>query len=437
MPKTRRFAHALLGAVTFWGGTMAAMSAAHAFDCAKAYLGVDFVICSDPKLIASIDDMAQVWQRLKAATPADQFNALLADQRQWLKTYGTECGLPAKGQPSAQQIAKAAPCVRTRIDERLKHLTGLEQAPARPATAGYAWKAGFAQGTVEASIRNDADSALTVACPSGQLETAPSIVYSTFRPLEASKGSPSAFTLIIDETKERLYLTKGDGADGRQLYGWTATNDRQIAEMAELVERIRVARYLAIEPTGSVTRDEFSTRNAATALNGVLRGCETAMAADDGAAPAPSASASSQNMRPADVPPPVRAPANPPTVTATMPACNSSPVQEKVTHAVFRDLSKAGVPMIDTTRQHLLNGISVLAPDLSDKAQGMKQQMSLSTRLPTEGILVCAEKPGERSGIVAIVLGNPRRPSQWGVMVLNYGVPNRIAMEGLEFLDRQ
>lgn len=118
-------------------------------------------------------------------------------------------------------------------------------------------------------------------------------------------------------------------------------------------------------------------------------------------------------------------------------ACYSNEVQEKVTHAVFRDLSTAGVPMIDSTQQYLLNGIRMLAPDISDRAYGMKQQMTLSTRLPTEGIPVCAEGPGERSRIVAIVPRNPKRLSQWGVMALNYGVPNRVALEGLEFLDRQ
>jgi uncharacterized protein len=436
-PKANRLAHALLGAAAFCGGTGLVANTAHAFDCAKAYLGVDYVICSDPKLIASIDDMGQVWQRIKAATPADQFSALLADQRQWLKSYGTECGLPSKGQPTEQQIAKAAPCVSARINERLKYLTGLDKPVARPASAGYAWKTGFAQGIFEVSIRNDADSVFTVTCPSGQLDTAPSISYSTFRQLDASKGNASAFTLIIDDTKERLYLHRNGDFDGRQSYAWTAANDRQIVEIGDIVERIRSARYLAIEPTGATTRDEFSTRNAATALKDALRGCEEVVSSANNEAPTPATPPAPQNMQPSQVPPPPKASANPPDGAATMPACNSNEVQEKVTHAVFSDLSKVGVPMIESTRQYLVNSIKALTPDLSDLGRGAKQQMSLSTRFPAENIQICAEKPGVRSGIVAIVMRNPKRLSQWGVMVLNYGIPNRIATEGLEFLERQ
>ena len=32
---------------------------------------------------------------------------------------------------------------------------------------------------------------------------------------------------------------------------------------------------------------------------------------------------------------------------------------------------------------------------------------------------------------------NPRRFAEWGVMVLNYGLPNRVAVDSLSFLERQ
>ena len=157
--------------------------------------------------------MGRIWQRLKTATPADQFDKLLIEQRQWLKTYGPECGLPARGQPAPPQLANTLPCVSARIGERLTYLTGLEKGTA-PAvapvgiSAGYAWKAGFTHGTAEAGVRNDADSLFLVSCPSGQLITAPSISYSTTRIVETGKAKSVAFTLIVDDTKERLYLTK-------------------------------------------------------------------------------------------------------------------------------------------------------------------------------------------------------------------------------------
>ena len=305
-----RLACALLGTAALWGIAFTS-GPAHAFDCAKAYLGVDFAICSDPRLIASIDEMGRVWQRIKAATPPDQFEKLLADQRQWLKAYGPECGLPARGQPAPQQLAAAMPCVSARIDERLAFLAGLEKpiAPAAPpaGTASYAWTKGFAQGTFEAGVLNDADSRLYVTCPSGQLDTSPSISYSTTKAVETGTAESVAFTLIIDDTKERLYLRRYSSGSER-TYSWTAANERQTTAMTDLVARIGSARYLAIEPAGSAMREEFSTRNASAVLKGILRGCE-GQDYDVVQAPPPPPAAAKSPLPPAPSPVQVAAPA--------------------------------------------------------------------------------------------------------------------------------
>jgi hypothetical protein len=126
--------------------------------------------------------------------------------------------------------------------------------------------------------------------------------------VETGKAESVAFTLIVDDTKERLYLTRDESTKGERTYSWTAANERQIGEIAELVESIRKARYLALEPMGSPMRDEFSTRNAATALNGLLQGCE-AMEHEQAKAQPPAAMPVRQQ-------PPLPAPSSVPAITA-------------------------------------------------------------------------------------------------------------------------
>ncbi|MGO9047823.1 MAG: hypothetical protein ACLQFW_13215, partial [Xanthobacteraceae bacterium] len=67
-----------------------------AFDCAKASMGVDYVICASPELM---DAEARLEDALHAAHAAKGDQVKL-EQWVWIKRYGADCGLPLKGRPA-------------------------------------------------------------------------------------------------------------------------------------------------------------------------------------------------------------------------------------------------------------------------------------------------------------------------------------------------
>jgi uncharacterized protein YecT (DUF1311 family) len=95
---------------------------APAFDCAKAYLAIDHVICSSPDLLKANDELSAVWRALRERLGETERQAALELQRQWIKTYPQSCGLPAKGAPPPDKMAAAVPCVAKEIRGRAAKL---------------------------------------------------------------------------------------------------------------------------------------------------------------------------------------------------------------------------------------------------------------------------------------------------------------------------
>ncbi len=89
-----------------------------AFDCAKASMGVDYVICASPALM---DAEARLEDALHAAHAAKGDQVKL-EQWVWIKHYGADCGLPLKGRPADEKIHGAAGCVREAMEQRIKEL---------------------------------------------------------------------------------------------------------------------------------------------------------------------------------------------------------------------------------------------------------------------------------------------------------------------------
>ncbi len=87
-----------------------------AFDCAKASMGVDYVICASPELM---DAEARLEEALHAAHSARA--QVMTEQWAWIKRYG-DCGLPATGRPSATLIQGTSYCVGRAIEARIKEL---------------------------------------------------------------------------------------------------------------------------------------------------------------------------------------------------------------------------------------------------------------------------------------------------------------------------
>lgn len=89
-----------------------------AFDCNKATLGVDYVICSSPQLL---DAEARLEDAYRAARAVRGDDVKIA-QRAWAKSYGPNCGLPAKGQPTPAEIRATHDCVARAINQRTSTL---------------------------------------------------------------------------------------------------------------------------------------------------------------------------------------------------------------------------------------------------------------------------------------------------------------------------
>jgi uncharacterized protein YecT (DUF1311 family) len=98
-----------------------------AFDCNKAYLRVDFVICSSSEALSANGELTQLWNQVNEQLDSSQKSALLGDQRQWISEYGARCNVPGHGRPKISTIQAATHCVINQINERIDYLNTFER----------------------------------------------------------------------------------------------------------------------------------------------------------------------------------------------------------------------------------------------------------------------------------------------------------------------
>ncbi|MCW2242301.1 lysozyme inhibitor LprI family protein [Azospirillum canadense] len=104
-----------------------------AFDCSKAYLAVDHVICSDPNLVESVDRLQGAWNTLRKSLDEDRRKTLTAEQKQWISDYTQRCGVPGRGAPTADVIARSRACVGENLAARTAYLASLGNSTSAPA----------------------------------------------------------------------------------------------------------------------------------------------------------------------------------------------------------------------------------------------------------------------------------------------------------------
>lgn len=128
--------------------------------------------------------------------------------------------------------------------------------------------------------------------------------------------------------------------------------------------------------------------------------------------------------------------ANPADASPSLPGCNDDAVHIKVERAIFKDFATLGLPVPAATRQTILAEIARLTLDDTPHSQEARRSMARAGAMPLENLIACGQ-PDTPYGLRVVIVHNPRQPSQWGVLVFNYGVPNRAAGEQLEFLDQR
>ena len=111
---------------------------ARAFDCTKATVAAEFVICSDPGLTAIADQRRRAWDEALARVDGEQKATLLADQRRWLKDYPQSCGLAAQGEPPTPIGSEVVACFKRASEARTAYLRAYPPAAADKAPAGSA-----------------------------------------------------------------------------------------------------------------------------------------------------------------------------------------------------------------------------------------------------------------------------------------------------------
>lgn len=95
---------------------------AWAFDCSNVTLPSSIVICSDPGLMKLADERqtALNWARWGLSPQLDR--QLLADQRAWIRSYATACGVPPDRPPPNPVPASVQECFRRAGEARVAYL---------------------------------------------------------------------------------------------------------------------------------------------------------------------------------------------------------------------------------------------------------------------------------------------------------------------------
>ena len=107
-----------------------------AFDCEKASLPVDFVICSGWQVEQVNRIHESAWYAARARLNDGQKRELLDDQRRWLKTYPPQCGVPEKGGRPRAITPAMQDCVASALVERADFLNSYPHSRTSGSAAG-------------------------------------------------------------------------------------------------------------------------------------------------------------------------------------------------------------------------------------------------------------------------------------------------------------
>ena len=101
------------------------------FDCAKARTQTENLICSETTLAEMDGALGRVYVSLRSTLSSSQADALLDEQRRWLKSRDKACGLKGRGRVKASQRNQKVHCLRHQLAARLGELESLLPVTAR------------------------------------------------------------------------------------------------------------------------------------------------------------------------------------------------------------------------------------------------------------------------------------------------------------------
>jgi predicted aspartyl protease len=97
---------------------------AAAFDCAGVTLPSSSVICSDPELMQLADERQEAFNEARARVGEDRFPQLWEDQKAWVRSYASACGVPADSPAPIPVPTSVVACFKQAALARIAYLRG-------------------------------------------------------------------------------------------------------------------------------------------------------------------------------------------------------------------------------------------------------------------------------------------------------------------------
>jgi S1-C subfamily serine protease/uncharacterized protein len=114
---------ALIIWVTLSGGTAAA------FECTGVKLPSSVVICSDPELMRLADERQEAINEARGRIGEEAWLPLWEDQKDWVHSYATACGIPPDKPPPIPVPASVTRCFKRAAEARVAYLRAYGPAP--------------------------------------------------------------------------------------------------------------------------------------------------------------------------------------------------------------------------------------------------------------------------------------------------------------------
>src|SRR5271157_3465292 len=95
-----------------------------AFECVGVTLPSSLVICSNPELMQLADARQEAINEARGRIGEDRWPALWEDQKAWVRSYATACGVPPDRQPPLPVSPSTKACFKRAAVARVAFLRG-------------------------------------------------------------------------------------------------------------------------------------------------------------------------------------------------------------------------------------------------------------------------------------------------------------------------
>jgi peptidoglycan hydrolase-like protein with peptidoglycan-binding domain len=121
-----------IAALVIW--IVLGMGTAAAFECVGVKLPSTIVICSDLELMRLADERQEAINEARGRIGEEQWPALWEDQKAWVRSYATACGVPPDRPPPIPAPASIKACFKRAAETRIAYIRAYNPAPDQSAS---------------------------------------------------------------------------------------------------------------------------------------------------------------------------------------------------------------------------------------------------------------------------------------------------------------